>query len=290
MKRFVIRQAVRLVVGVMGAVVVAAAIAAAGDGRAHNLPGFLAVCGDRLVHFGRLDLGVSAITGTPVLQELAANLPPTLVLVAMGAGASLLVGVPLGLLLALGPARRIAAPLVQVITATPVFCSGLALAFIAVHVLHWPVSVNATVGASVPPDQAPLLLALPVLTVGLAGAAAVQLALRRSAAQSSGESFRAGLKRMGLSVIEIETFYVLPEVFAGLLAGAGEIMLALLSATVVAEWVFHRAGAADLFVKSVALADWNMAAILLFVFAVATFAADFLGKVFARMLAPGVEP
>jgi peptide/nickel transport system permease protein len=92
---------------------------------------------------------------------------------------------------------------------------------------------------------------------------------------------------MGLGLIEIETLFVLPQVVAGLLAGAREIVLALLSAAVVAEWVFHRAGAADLFVKSVALADWTMAALLLFVFAVVTFIADFFGNVLARMLAPG---
>jgi peptide/nickel transport system permease protein len=208
----------------------------------------------------------------------------------MGAGLALLAGIPFGLLLALGPTRRIAAPIIQVITATPVFVSGLALAFVAVHVLHWPVSVNAPVGASVPPGQAWQIAALPILTVGLAGAAAVQLVLRRTAAQSSGEAFRTGLKRMGLGLIEIEAFYVLPRAVAGLLAGAREIVLALFSAAVVAEWVFHRAGAADLFVKSVALADWNMAAILVFVFAVASFAADFLGHVLAEALAPGARP
>ena len=125
---------------------------------------------------------------------------------------------------------------------------------------------------------------LPVLTVGLAGAAAVQLALRRVAAQSAGEAFHAGLKRMGLSALEIEWIYAVPQVVAGLLASAGEIVLALLSAAVVAEWVFHRSGAADLFVKSVALHDWNMTALILFIFAGLAFLADFLGRVGAYAL------
>jgi peptide/nickel transport system permease protein len=177
-----------------------------------------------------------------------------------------------------------------VITATPVFCAGLALAYGAVHLLHWPVSVNAPVGAAVAPDQILQITALPVLTVGLAGAAAVQLVLRRATLRSSGEAFRSGLKLMGLGSFEIEILYVVPPVFAGLAIGAGEIMVALLSATVVAEWVFHRAGAADLFVKSVALADWDMAAILLFVFASMTFTADFLGQVLGHALAPREAP
>jgi peptide/nickel transport system permease protein len=287
MQRFIARQTVRLVVGVLGAVLVAAAISAAGEAYARNLPGYLSAFSVHLLQFARLDFGVSAVSATPALQELAQNLPLTLILVGMGFGVSLVAGVPFGLLLALRPARKIAAPLIQVITATPVFCSGLALAYIAVHAVHWPVSVNAPVGAIVPPDQFWQITALPVFTVGLAGAAAVQLALRRSTMQSSGESFRTGLKRMGLGLVEIEALYVLPQVVAGLLFGAREIVLTLLSAAVVAEWVFHRTGAADLFVKSVALADWNMAAILLFVFATVTFSVDFVGKVIGHALAPG---
>lgn len=289
MQRFIARQAVRLVAGVLGAVLVAAAIAAAGESYARNLPGYLSAFLVHLLQFARLDFGISAITDAPALQELAQHLPPTLELVGMGFGVSLVAGVPFGLLLALRPVRTIAAPLIQVITATPVFCSGLVLAYIAVQVLRWPVSVNAAVGAIVPPEQLLQITALPVFTIGLAGAAAVQLALRRSTLQSSGETFRTGLKRMGLGFIEIEALYVLPQVVAGLLFGAREIVLALMSATVVVEWVFHRAGAADLFVKSVALADWNMAAILLFVFATVTFSVDFIGKVFGHALAPG-EP
>jgi peptide/nickel transport system permease protein len=287
MQRFVIRQLIRLAAGLLGAVLIAAAIAASGEPAARDLPGFGTALLAHLIQFGRLDLGISLVSGTPVAQELARYLPQTLALVAMGAGVALVAGVPFGLLLALGPTRRIAAPLIQIITATPVFVSGLALAFVAVHVLHWPVSVNAPVAT---PYQSWQIAALPILTVGLAGAAAVQLVLRRSAALSSEAPFRTGLKRMGLGLIEIETFYVLPHVAAGLAAGAREIVLALVSATVVAEWVFHSAGAADLFVKSVALADWNMAAILLFVFAAITFVVDFLGQTIAHALAPGGRP
>ncbi len=290
MKRFLARQAVRLVVGLCGAAVMAAVVSAIGEARPHTLPGFLMAVGSRLGHFARLDLGFSALSGLPVLHELGLRLPPTLFLVLTGAGVALLAGMPLGLLFSLGSARKAAAPLVQVVTATPVFCAGLALAYMAAHLLHWPVSVNSPVDAQVAPDDVLRITALPVLTVGLAGAAAVQLALRRAAAQSSGEAFRTGLKRLGLGALEIERRFILPQVLAGLVASAGEIMLALLSAAVVAEWVFHRPGAADLFVKSVALADWNMAAMILFVFAARTFVAEFVGKVTGFFLANEGKP
>jgi peptide/nickel transport system permease protein len=287
MLNFVARQAARSALGLVGAALLAALISAIAVPHARGLLPLLAAAGIRFVEFLQLDFGRSAISGLPALEELALHLPATLVLVSAGAGLALAAGVPLGVLLSIGPARRAAAPLVQILAAAPVFCGGLVLAYGAVHLLHWPVSVNAPAGTLAAPGSPGELelFAPPLLMVGFAGAAAVQLSLRRAASLSSGESFRTGLRRMGLSALEIERVYVMPQVIAGLLAAAGEIMLALLSSAVVAEWVFHRPGAADLFVKSVALDDWNMVAMILFAFAGLSFLADFFGRIGGHLLA-----
>ena len=62
------------------------------------------------------------------------------------------------------------------------------------------------------------------------------------------------------------------------------VAAALLSAAAVAEWVFNYAGAADLFVKSVALHDWAIVAPVLLSFAGLTLIADFIGRCLARPL------
>ncbi len=289
MLEFAARQAGRFALGLVGAAVLATAISTISSPRAPGLAPFLEAAAQRLWAFAHLDFGRSAISGLTAIDELGLRMPATLELVLAGGAVALLVGTPLGLLLGASPVRRAAAPLMQIVTAAPVFCAGLALAYGAAHLLHWPLEINTTVATAAPifsRDMPALKLAvLPVLTVGLAGAAAVQLALRRVTAETAGEAFRSGLKRLGLSALEIEWVYAVPQVIAGLLASAGEIMLALLSAAVVAEWVFHRSGAADLFVKSVALEDWNMTALILFMFAGLAFVADFLGRVGAYALA-----
>jgi len=294
MLKFAARQAGRCALGLLGAAAAAAAISAIALPHKNGLGPFLLAAGVRLWGFLELDFGKSAISGLSAGGELAHSLPQTMALVLAGGCVALLVGVPLGLLLGAGPIRRAAAPLIQIVAAAPVFCAGMALAWGAARGLHWPVSVNAPMQGEAPiftTDPAALrATALPVLTVGLAGAAAVQLALRRAASQSAREAFRSGLRRMGLTALEIERFYVAPQVIGGLLASAAEIMLALLSAALVAEWVFHRPGAADLFVKSVALQDWNMAALILFVFAALTFLADLAGRVGAEALASKDKP
>jgi peptide/nickel transport system permease protein len=126
--------------------------------------------------------------------------------------------------------------------------------------------------------------ALPVLTVGAAGAAAVQLALRRAASEAMEEPYRRGLQLMGLTVVEIDRLYLGPHLLTALLRNAGEIVLALFSAAAVAEWLFGWPGAAVLFLRSVALRDWNVAGAILFAFAATAFAADFLGALLARVL------
>ncbi len=289
MLRFVLREAGRTGLGLAGAVLLAAAISAlAAPDATGGLWHFLVAWGRALDAFAHLDFGHSAMTGAAAGEELAQRLPLTLGLVLEGFAVALIVGIPVGFLFGAGPARRAAAPLVQFVSAAPIFCAGLALIYLAVDILRWPVPVGSGENAGLelmPGSTAEFAaMALPVLMVGLAGAAAAQLALRRAAAQTVQASWRIQLRRMGLSAWDIESAYVIPDVLGGLLASLGEVMLALLSAAAVAEWVFNCPGAADLFVKSVALHDWNMAALVLFIFAGATFLADFAGRVAARAL------
>ena len=293
MLRFVLREAGRLALGLLGAVLLASAIATlavphAGDGPLSFVIGW----GRTLGRLFNLDFGHSAMSGNPALEELAAHLPLTLGLVGEGLAVALLVGIPVGMLFGSGPARRAAAPLIQMVSAAPIFCAGMALAYGAANLLHWPVPIANGLKSGLnlwPHGPAELeTLLLPVLTVGLAGAAAAQLALRRAGSDSANEPWRVQLRRMGLTPLEIESVYGLPQIFAGLLSSMGEVVLALLSAAAVAEWVFNYAGAADLFVKSVALRDWAVVAPILLSFAGLTLIADFIGRCAARPLSnPG---
>ena len=287
MLRFVLIEAGRLLLGLLGAALLGAAIASvahAGDGVLQ----FFSVWGEQLISFARLRFGDSAISGLPIVTELATSLPLTLGLLLEGIVVASLIGIPVGFLFGMGAARRAAAPLIQIAAAVPIFCAGLALAYLAVNFLQWPVQLDgpAWFGSAVFPRslaeaQAALL---PALTVGLAGASAVQVVMSRAAAAIVREPWRTQLYRMGLSRWDVEWIYVVPQIFAALFAHLGEVMLSLLSATAVAEWVFSRPGAADLFVKSVALRDWNAAGAIMLVFASLTLIADFMGRCAAHPL------
>ena len=267
MWRYALRESGRWALALLGAFLIAVAVSALSLAKT----GYGAALLQRLAAFLKLDFGLSALSGTSALRQLAAHGPATFDLVLFGAVVALVLGLPLGLLLGGASARRATAPLIQLVSAAPVFCAGLALAYVARQ-------VGFQEGSALHG------LVLPSIAVGLAGTAAVQRTLRRAASEAQDLPFRSGLRRLGLSALEIERVYVAPQVLANLLANLGEVMLTLLSAAVVAEWVFASPGIADLFVKSIALADWNMAALILFVFAALTATASFVGRIASRLV------
>ena len=292
MLRFALLEAARLVSILIGAAFLTVAVASLDSPTAMAGAGpFFATFAGKIASTAAFDFGSSVVSGRPVLIELAERLPETAILFAAGGVIACLIGIPLGLLFAAGPLRRAAAPLIQIVAAAPVFCAALALAWIANRFLHWPVDVTgaATSGAAALDFANPLpalkVLALPAITVGAAGAAALQLSLRRAASEIADAPWRAALRRFGLPAGEIDRVYVAPQVASSVAYDLGEFALVLLSACAVAEWVFNRPGAAVLFVKSVALADWSMAALVLFAFAAIKLVADFIGAILAHALA-----
>ncbi len=286
MVRFGLTQTGRYAAGLLGALLLAAVVSAMGAGG-----GFAHAALARAIALIHLDFGNSAMTASPAMGELAKRLSATFELVAGGAVLALLLGLPLGLLLSWGRVLRAGAPLIQIVAAAPVFCAGLALLWIAHH-FAWDVS--ARMGLSLWPAllggdfagaaRALPAFGLPALVVGAAGAAAVQLAIRRAAREAGHEPYRENLRLMGLGAFEIDRLYLVPRVLGGLFANLGEVALSLFAATAVAEWVFDWPGAATLFIHSVALGDWNVAALVLFVFAALSLTAGFLGALAARAL------
>jgi ABC-type dipeptide/oligopeptide/nickel transport system permease component len=286
-----LRLAGRLAIGLLGAILLAACVSAL-PVKGAGVLGFAHAMASRLLAIAHLDFGLSAVSAQPASAELARSLPATLELVGFGGVIALVLGMPLGFLLSAGKVLRAGAPLIQIVAAAPVFCAGLALLWLSDRVLHWtgaPRAVSLVTalghGNVGEIESAFRAIALPALTVGIAGAASVQLALRRAIGHALGEPYRRGLRAMGLGRFEVDRLYLMPQVLAGLLQSLGEIALSLFAAAAVAEWVFGWPGAAVLFLRSVALQDWSVAALVLLVFAALTQSAEFVGRLGAQVLA-----
>ena len=289
MLRFLLYETGRFASGLLGALLFAAAVgASSGAEPAHHSNAMPIAIARRLLAVVQFDFGSSAISGMSAWHDVLQRIPSTLSLVFAGAALAIVVGTGIGLLFSVGPVRRVTAPVMQIVVVTPVFCGAMALAYFAARVLHWPVGVNGPIelGSMLLHPNFALLRKefLPILTVGASGAAIIQLALRRAASEEANQHYRVGLKRMGLSSLEIDRVYVVRRLFTGLLSHLDEVMLALVSSTAIAEWMFDCSGAGDLFLRSVALRDWNVVALLLWLFIVATLFVGFVGHLSANAL------
>lgn len=288
------RASLRLFAGLLGTALLAAAVAALPQPGGHaQTASFLADWLHQLDAFAHLDFGSSQITGASAVDAVMYRLPLTLALVGGGALVALMLGVPFGLLSGVAHRLQPAVAMVQIMAAMPVFCAALLLLWVAGHGFGWHTARQSGVvlwsAAGAPADPAAWLqaLALPAVMVGLAGGATVQMALRRAAARLDQAPFRAQLRLLGLPPLEADASYLWRPLAAALCAAAGEILLALFAAAAVAEWVFGWPGVAALFVKSVALGDWGVAALVLAILAALKLAADLAGGLAAAALLSG---
>jgi peptide/nickel transport system permease protein len=294
MWRFGVRRVGQFVLGLACAAVFAACLTtlAAPAGSP-----FVRTLIERFTEIARLDFGLSSISAIPAWTAVSNFLPSTLELIGLGALIAILAGVPSALMLSDRRAAGFSVPLLHVMSAVPAFCAALCILWLSQKLLRWaptaqPHSLIAAIARGNIGDIEAALIAVapPALVVGAAGAYSIQNLLRRAIVRAANEPYRRGLRALGLSRFEIDSRYLLPQVLAAVFYHLGEIVLSLVAATAVAEWVFEWPGAAGLFLKSVALHDWTVASLILFVFAAFTMTANFAGAMLARFLAEAEAP
>jgi ABC-type dipeptide/oligopeptide/nickel transport system permease component len=290
MLRFALLRAAGLVAGVAGAALLSAAIAAIGDSAAVASVGdFLSAMLARAPGVLAFETGASTLTGEAARASVLPALSASLQLLLLAVPAALGIGMPLGAALADRTTRSIVAPVVQLAGAVPVFCGALAVVLVFAPLSPEPtgdVSLFAAIGAR---DGKALLsffsAALPAgITIGLAGAGAVALALRKALEKAASEPYCDGLSRLGLGEREIMRRFVYPQAAALALKDTGPIVLAIFAAAAVAEWILGWPGAGAAFIHAAALEDWAVAALIVFAIGVIRAAADFSGPVAAHAL------
>ena len=245
---------------------------------------FLHLAATKIVQFAQLDFGASAVSGLPVAQEVSRQLRPTLVLALVGGGMGLLASVPVGLLLSRPRIIRATGPVAALLTAVPVFCVGILGIWVTFRFFGLTVAGPQSAAPFHDDWRDARGTVLPALTVAAAAMAVAQQTIRSTEIALRQEPFRRSLALMGLGAFEIDCRYVLPLVVAGVLQNLREIALATLSGCAIAERLFDRPGAASMMLKSVALRDWNVVAMLLLCFGALVLLAEFCGRLAAEQL------
>jgi peptide/nickel transport system permease protein len=200
----------------------------------------------------RLDLGVSLVTGEPILDELRLQLGATIGLSLAALAVSILIGPPLGVWMALRAGRAvdtIGLGVAAGIRATPAFVIGLVLMLGLAGQLGWLPAAGYDEPAS---------WVLPTLTLAV-GLAAVSGRVTRDAALAVLRSPHVAFARTkGLSTPQVLRRHALRNTAAPVVAYLGVQLVTLIEGVVVVESLFAWPGIGHALVHALVARDIPM--------------------------------
>lgn len=225
----------------------------------------------------RLDLGVSNVTGRPVLTEILARAPASIELMGLGLLLSLAIGAPLGVAAALkrgGFADRLTSAAAVIGASTPAFWLGLILIVVFYRLLYWFPASGRLSGA--PPvtltgfllvdsllsfdfrafADALAHLVLPAVSLALLDFGYFARLVRNQLFGVLDQDFIRVARASGLPETEVVTRHALPHALSPLVTVVAAALGGLLYGSVSIETVFGWPGAGKFVVDSIFALDF----------------------------------
>lgn len=206
----------------------------------------------------RGDLGISLLTGTPVATELLDKAQVTVPLAAMSLTVALIVGIPFGVLSALGRRRAGGTALsvgAQALAAVPVVWAGMMLVVVFAVWLGWlPPQGFPRAGWS-DPAAALRALVLPALTIGVVEGAMLLRFVRSATLQALGQDYVRTAAAKGLTRTRALLGHGLPNVGLSVITVLGLQIAGIIVGAVVIEQLFTLPGVGRMLVSDVAARD-----------------------------------
>ncbi|MGN7968556.1 ABC transporter permease [Microbacterium sp. 22296] len=214
--------------------------------------------GDWIGGLLRGDLGTSLVTGTSVTAELADKARVTVPLAAMSLTVALLVGIPFGVLSALGRRRAsgtAVSVVAQALAAVPVVWAGLMLVVVFSVWLGWfPPQGFPRVGWG-DPAAAFRALVLPALTIGVVEGAMFLRFVRSATLQALGQDYVRTAAAKGLTRTRALLTHGLPNVGLSVITVLGLQIAGVIVGAVIIEQLFTLPGIGRMLVGDVASRD-----------------------------------
>jgi peptide/nickel transport system permease protein len=206
----------------------------------------------------RGDLGTSLVTGTSVAAELADKARVTVPLAAMSLTVALLVGIPFGVLSALGRRRAAGTALSvvsQALAAVPVVWAGLMLVVVFSVWLGWLPPQGFPRAGWNDPAAAFRALVLPALTIGVVEGAMLLRFVRSATLQAIGQDYVRTAAAKGLTRTRALLSHGLPNVGLSVITVLGLQIAGVIVGAVVIEQLFTLPGIGRMLVGDVASRD-----------------------------------
>lgn len=205
-----------------------------------------------LIGVAQGDLGTSFRYGTPVAQEIARRLGPTLLLAVCAVGVALVVAVPLGSIAALYRntwVDRVAGTTSLVGVSVPSFWLGPLLALALAVELGWlPVSGSGTWAHVV----------LPAITLGLSLAAVLVRMVRTALSEELRELYVVAARARGVGGFATVARHALRNSLIPVVTILGLQIGAVLTGAVVTETIFAWPGVGRLLVQAIGFRDYPL--------------------------------
>ena len=206
----------------------------------------------------RGDLGTSLITGTSVADELADKARVTVPLAALSLTVALVIGIPLGVLSALGRRRAAGTALsvtAQALAAVPVVWAGMLLVVVFAVWLGWLPPQGFPRSGWNDPGAAIRALVLPALTIGVIEGAMLLRFVRSATLQALGQDYVRTAAAKGLTRTRALLTHGLPNVGLSVVTVLGLQIAGIIVGAVVIEQLFTLPGIGRMLVTDVASRD-----------------------------------
>jgi peptide/nickel transport system permease protein len=228
----------------------------------------------------RAELGRSYLQRTEVSELIAARLPPTLLLMAAGIGAELVIGLTLGIIAALRRGSAVDNTLMVasfVAVSAPQFVVSLLVLYVFAVQLGWfPIGGYGT----------PAHLVLPALTLGLLGSGWYARMMRSSMIDVLAQDFVRTARAKGLTRRRVILRHALPNAILPIIAMIGIDIGIFMGGLVVVESVFGWPGIGQLAWQAIQRVDIPIIMGVTLVSATAIV----LGNLLADTITPFIDP
>jgi len=226
-----------------------------------------------IVWVGRLlqgDLGVSLLSGTPVLQMIAGRMGPTLALAVSTIVLTVLIAIPLGVIAAWRQGKlldRLIMSLSVLGFSIPTFVVGYLLIYFFAIQLNWlPVQGYKPLSAGLLPFAQRLIL--PTLALSAIYVALIARITRSSIIEVMGEDYIRTARAKGLKEKAVLMRHALRNAAVPIVTVIGIGIASLISGVVVTESVFNLPGLGRLVVEAVLARDYPVIQGLILLFSI----------------------
>ena len=212
-----------------------------------------------LADVARGDLGYSIVTRQPVVEELAARLGPTVLLMGVALAIGLALGIPFGLISAVrqySAIDYILTAITMLLISSPVFVTGLvAIYLFAVSWQVLPVGGMATLGAPFDLVDRAAHVVMPATILGVAIAAPLMRYTRASMLEVMGSEYMTTARSKGLISRVVLIRHALRNALIPVITLLGLLLPELVAGAVITEQLFAWPGMGSLAVQAASNRD-----------------------------------